>query len=148
MDRFLSHYCNRIDAKGRVSIPSTFRAILAKEQFGGLYLQPALECPALDAGGKALIAEIESVLAGLPPCSDERDRLSMALYGTSEILKIDGEGRIVLSEAAKAHAGIAETVIFVGLGSKFQLWEPESFQARLEAARGRMRDVRRAGPEP
>lgn len=143
MDRFVSNYANRLDAKGRVSIPAPFRTILAKEGQAGLFVQPSLDEAALDAGGEALLQEIDRLLASLGPCSAERDSLSTALLGVSEILKMDGEGRVVLSETLKAHAGISDQVAFVGLGPKFQLWEPERFRAHLSAARGRARELRR-----
>src|ERR1044072_165468 len=103
MDRFVSHYTLRRDAKGRVSIPAAFRAVMARDGFEGLYCYPSLDRPALDAGGNALLAEIDQLIARLPPYSDEREEFSAALYGTSETLKTDGEGRVILSEALKQH---------------------------------------------
>jgi MraZ protein len=144
MNRFLSNFTNRLDAKGRVSIPAPFRAVLAKDGFEGLYVHPALDAPALDAGGNLLLSEIEAFLQTLPPYSEERDRLSTALFGTSEILKIDPEGRIMLTESVKAHAAIADAVAFVGLGHKFQIWEPGRFHEHLAQARARVRELKRA----
>jgi MraZ protein len=129
MDRFVSHYMLRLDAKGRVSVPASFRAVLARDGFDGLYCFPALDRPALDAGGNALLAEIEALLAGFSPFSDQREQFSLALYGPSETLKIDGEGRVVLTDALKTHAGIADAATFVGLGHKFRIWEPGRFRA-------------------
>lgn len=143
MDRFVSNFTNRLDAKGRVSIPASFRAVLARDGYEGLYVHPALDAPALDAGGNALLGEIDALLSGLPPYSDERDQLSTALFGTSEILKVDPEGRVSLTESVKSHAGITDAVTFVGLGRKFQLWEPERFRAHLEEARVRVRELKR-----
>src|SRR5690242_15727165 len=142
MDRFVSNHTLRLDAKGRVSIPAPFRAVLARDGFDGLYCHPALDRPALDAGGNALLAEIEVLIGGYPPYSDQREQFSLALYGTSESLKIDGEGRIVLSEAHKSHAGIMETVVFVGLGHKFRIWEPGRFGAELVEATDKVRAFR------
>src|SRR2546430_11747397 len=84
MDRFVSNYTLRLDAKGRVSIPAPFRAVLARDGFEGLYCYPTLDRPALDAGGNALLNEIETLIARFPPYSEEREQLSGALYGTSE----------------------------------------------------------------
>src|SRR2546425_2529250 len=116
MDRFVSHYTLRLDAKGRVSIPAPFRAVLARDGFDGLYCYPALDRPALDAGGNALLAEIESLIARFAPYSEEREQFSAALYSPSEILKVDGEGRVILSEPLKSHAGITDAVAFARLG--------------------------------
>jgi MraZ protein len=144
MNRFVSNFTNRLDSKGRVSIPATFRAVLARDGFEGLYVHPALDAPALDAGGHALLAEIDAFLASLPAYSDERDQLSTALFGTSEILKVDPEGRVTLTETVKSHAGIGDAVTFVGLGSKFQIWEPERFRVHLEEARSKVRVLKRS----
>src|SRR5258707_4237067 len=116
MDRFVSNFTVRLDAKGRVSIPASYRAVLARDGFEGLYCYPAMDQPAVDAGGNALLGEIEALTTAYPPYSDERDAFELALYGTSETLKIDGEGRVILSDALKDHAGITEAIAFVGLG--------------------------------
>jgi MraZ protein len=139
MDRFVSHYVLPIDAKGRLSVPAAFRAVLTRDGFDGLYCYPALDRPALDAGGNGLLAEIEAIITGFRPYCDERERFSLALYGTSEALKIDGEGRVALSEALKTHAGIADTVTCVGLGHKFQIWEPSRFRSGLSEAIDKVR---------
>ena len=139
MDRFVSHYMLRLDAKGRVSVPAAFRAVLARDGFDGLYCHPALDRPALDAGGNALLAEIDALVAGFSPYSDQREQFSLSLYGTSETLKIDAEGRVTLTETLKAHAGISDAVAFVGLGHKFRIWEPGRFRAELAEATEKVR---------
>jgi MraZ protein len=143
MVRFVSHYTLRLDAKGRVSIPAPFRSVLARDGFEGLYCYPALDSPALDAGGNALLAEIEALIARFPPYSEERDRFSVALFGTSETLKVDGEGRSALTEPLKVHAGIGDAVTFVGLGHKFQIWEPGRFRTQLAEATETVRTLKR-----
>jgi len=143
MDRFVSNFTNRLDAKGRVSIPASFRAVLARDGYEGLCVLPSLDSQALDAGGNALLAEINQLIESFPPYSEERDTLSSALLGTSEVLKTDAEGRIILTESLKSFAGIRDQVTFVGHGHKFQIWEPETFRAHLDAARAKARDLRR-----
>jgi MraZ protein len=139
MDRFVSHYTLRLDAKGRVSIPAPFRAVLARDGFEGLYCYPTLDRLALDAGGNALLKEIETLIERYPPYSEEREQFSAALYGTSEVLKIDGEGRVTLTEPLKSHAEIKDEVAFAGLGHKFQIWEPKRFGAELAEATAKVR---------
>jgi MraZ protein len=143
LDRFVSHFTNRLDAKGRVSIPAPFRSVLMRDGFEGLYLHPSIHAAALDCGGNALLKEIDSLLDMHPPYSLEREVFSTALMGTSEILKIDPEGRISLSETAKTHAGISSEIVFVGLGDKFQIWEPSRFRSHLAEAKERLRAMRR-----
>ena len=143
MELFVSHYILRLDAKGRVSIPAPFRAVLMRDGFEGLYCYPALDRPAIDAGGNALLKEIEGLIARYAPYSEESEQFSAALYSTSEILKIDGEGRVVLSEPLKAHAGITDAVAFAGRGHKFQIWEPGRFRAELAEATEKVRALKK-----
>jgi len=142
MNRFVTNFTLRLDSKGRVSIPGPFRSVLGRDGFEGLYCYPALDRPAIDAGGNALMTEIEALIARYAPFSEQREQLALALYGTSEMLKVDGEGRVVLSENLKRHAGITETVAFVGLGHKFQIWEPGRFQKELVEATEKVRALK------
>ncbi|MGL4637423.1 MAG: division/cell wall cluster transcriptional repressor MraZ [Beijerinckiaceae bacterium] len=143
MDRFVSQYTNKLDAKGRVSIPAPYRTLLAKDGFEGLYMHPTLDFPALDCGGHALLAEIDGLLARLPQFSEERDFFSTALLGASQIVKMDAEGRFVLTDMIREAAGITDTVTFVGQGHKFQIWETARFQAHYTESRERLRSMRK-----
>ena len=143
MDRFVSNVTLRLDSKGRVSIPAPFRSVLSRDGFEGLYCYPTLDRPALDLGGRALLAEIEALIARFPSYSDERERFATALYGTSEVLKMDAEGRVILPDALKSYAGITEAAAFVGLGNKFQIWEPNRFRAELAEATAKVRALKK-----
>ena len=142
MDRFLSHFTHRFDAKGRISIPAPFRQALAKDGFDGVYAYPSLDAPALDCGGFKLLQEIDALLAALPPYSPARDAFATALLGTSLILRMDSEGRVMLDDRLKTTLGLEDEAVFVGHGHKFQIWEPSRFAAHLEAARARVRRLR------
>ncbi len=158
MDRFVSTFTNKIDAKGRVSIPAPFRAVLERDGYtqgvggsaspntpsaGGIYCYPSLDAAAIDGGGERLAQKIDGLLRGLADYSDERDELSVALYGDVQILNIDGDGRIVLPEGLRTHAGLTSLVTFVGLGDKFQMWEPGAFEARRKSAREKVQEHRK-----
>ena len=142
LDRFVSHFTNRFDAKGRISIPASFRAVLAKDGFDGLYVHPSLDAPALDCGGNALLNEIDELLETMPAYSEARDVFATALLGTSEILRPDSEGRVMLSEASRTSIGLTGEAVFVGQGHKFQIWEPGRFANHLEEAKSRVRQLR------
>jgi MraZ protein len=88
------------------------------------------------------MAEIEALIGRFTPFSDQREQFAVALYGTSDTLKIDGEGRVVLSESLKRHAGIIDAVAFVGLGHKFQIWEPGRFKSELAEATQKVRALK------
>ena len=142
MDRFLSNFTHRFDAKGRISIPASFRQVLAKDGFAGVYVHPSLDAPALDCGGNALIAEIDALLQTMPPYSQARDAFSTALLGMSEVLRLDAEGRVFFEARLKTTLGLGDEAVFVGQGHKFQIWEPQRFQTHLEQARERVRRLR------
>ena len=146
MDGFISTYTNRLDAKGRVSIPASFRAVLAVDGLDGIYCCPTLDLKAVDAGGNQFRETITQILKTFEPLSEDHELLSTMLIGESEILKLDGDGRVVLSEAIRAHTGITDKVTFVGQGFKFRIWEPERFIAYREEAKNRLRDVNRPVP--
>ncbi len=137
MAGFVSHFTNRLDAKGRVSIPAPFRAVLARDGFDGLYCFTSPHSPAIDAGGNALLSEIQTRLDALAKLSADHDALAMALFGASETPKIDGDGRMTISDMIREHTGLSDHVTFAGLGYKFQIWEPEQFKAHRAEAQKR-----------
>jgi MraZ protein len=143
MDGFVATFENRLDQKGRVSVPAPFRAVLAREGQDGLYCYPALDRPAIDAGGAKLQAAIAKRLEPFETFSDDYETLSTAFYGESRILKIDPDGRVILPEEFRAYAGVTDTAVFVGQGFKFQIWEPERFAERQREARAHLRSVTR-----
>jgi MraZ protein len=145
MSGFVSRYTNRIDRKGRVSVPASFRQVLARESFEGLYCYPSLDMQAVDAGGTGLLARIDAHLSRYQPFTEEHDFLSTAFYGLSERLVMDGEGRVGLTASLLEATGITEEVTFVGQGYKFQIWEPTRYLDHEAEARRRAQALRR-GP--
>jgi MraZ protein len=143
MDAFISNFTNRLDAKGRVSIPASFRAVLSVDGFSGLYCCPTLDRQAVDAGGNRFRETINEILRNFEPLSEDHELLSTTLIGESEILNIDQDGRVILSEAIRQHTGIGDRVTFVGQGYKFQIWEPDRFIAYREEAKNRLRDIKK-----
>ena len=142
MQLFLSHYAKPLDAKGRLTLPAPFRACLAKEGFEGVFLHPSLDAPALDGGGARLVGSIQNMLSAMPAYSPDREDLSLALLGSSEIVRLDPEGRLSLSDRLKATIGLTREAMFVGLGEKFQIWAAERFAEQMEGARARARELR------
>lgn len=142
LDRFVANHTNRLDSKGRVSIPAPYRAVLGRDGFEGLYVHPSLDGEALDCGGFKLVEQVDALLASYRPYTPEHDAYSLALLGMSETLKVDSEGRIILTDSLKSFASIGSEVTFVGQGYKFQIWEPGRFRQYLEEARNQVRDLR------
>ena len=143
MDRFLSSAVNRIDAKGRVSVPGPFRALATKLGYSELYALRALDDPALDVGGKDMLERYERQLEQEDPFLGMADDMSAYVHGEGMFLKLDGDGRITISDFIRSFTGITTEVGFLGRGHFFQIWEPSKMQEHLDAARNRLREFRR-----
>jgi len=140
MESFRGRFTNKIDAKGRVSLPAKFRSVAASQGLNGVVCFPSFQGRFIEGSGPHFAASIDEMLQRLDPFSPERDMLASVLIGDSAELMFDSDGRVVLPEELRAHAGIADEATFVGLGEKFQIWEPKAFEAfraeALEKARG------------
>jgi MraZ protein len=144
MDRFLSSAVNRIDAKGRVSVPAHFRSVLQKRGFSDLYALRALDVAALDVGGPDLLDRYEQRIALEDPFLQTADDMSFFCHGDGAFLKLDQDGRITVSDFIREHTGITTDVAFVGRGHFFQIWEPERFSGYRAEARARLLKLRQA----
>lgn len=142
MNRFLSNATNRIDSKGRVSVPGPFRAVLQTMAISELYTLQSLDMPAVDAGGMDLLERYEMRIGDADPLMQTSDDLSFFCHGDGSFLKLDSTGRITMTDAIREHTGIKDEVAFVGRGSFFQMWKPEAFRAHREAVRERLRAVK------
>lgn len=136
MALFLSTYINKIDKKGRVSVPATFRAALANESYQGVVLFPSYKLNAIEGVGMGAMevmgARMDQNFAFF---SDDHDELATVLFGESIQLSFDENGRITLPQSFLDFAGLTDQIAFVGLGNKFQLWNPAEFEKRKSGAR-------------
>ncbi len=154
---FLSTFRNRIDAKGRISVPAPFRALLTRQgPEGALYLGPdwvadaTYEARALVAGGNEYLKGVHGRIASMPEFSTERADLEDTLLASMAMAQFDGEGRIVLPQALLEHAGLTAPgeAVFVGRGRNFQIWEPKAWAARDAAAKARLKTQLKSGAQP
>lgn len=134
MALFLSTFINKIDRKGRVSVPAPFRAELAGQEFHGIVAIPSFKTPALQCGGMDWMERLSAGVNEYDMFSEEQDMLSATLLAAAQRLALDGDGRIVLPESLIAHANLGEQAAFVGRGKLFEIWEPEAFSAHQDAA--------------
>jgi len=142
MALFLSTYTNKIDKKGRVSVPASFRAVLAGQEFAGIVTYGSFINPCIEACGLNRIEQLSSSIDSLDPYSDERDAFATAILGGSMQLPFDNEGRIFLPEALIVLAKLNEQAVFVGKGATFEIWEPVTFNEYAEKARTLAKDKR------
>lgn len=141
MTQFLGAHLNKLDAKGRVSIPAPFRAALRPEATGGtaLVLRPSHTHACVEGWPAAVFHTLARPLEDLDVFSEEHDDLAATLYADAYPMEPDREGRIVLPEALVEHAQLRDGVVFMGLGRIFQIWEPVAAELRRQEARNRAR---------
>jgi MraZ protein len=145
MTHFLGTHTNRIDAKGRVSIPASYRATLRTLVLEGappLVLRSSHKYPCIECWPARYFEELAPPLDKMDVFDDDHDDLAMALYPDAEHFDPDKEGRIALPDELVKHAGLKESVFFMGLGRIFQIWEPAAAAAARAVARDRARQKR------
>jgi MraZ protein len=140
MPLFLSTYQNKIDKKGRVSVPATFRAALAPQPFQGIVVFRSTKHPCLEGFDYDTMADLARRPDQFDLFSDDLDDLAAAIFGDSVQLPFDGDGRVGLPDALIAHAGLTDDAAFVGMGQKFQIWSPARLNARRDHAFKNIKD--------
>ena len=150
MSQFVGTHLNRLDAKGRVSIPAAFRTALRAgldaEEPTTLMLRPSHKFDCVECWPLAKFEKLARSLDGLDPLSDEYDDRSTVIFGDTNSVDLDKEGRIVLTPILAAYARLKDKVAFMGMGDTFHIWEPEALERRRADARaGARRDNSRAG---
>lgn len=142
MSAFLGTHQNRFDAKGRVSIPAPFRSILREQANDGeslVILRPSHLHPCVEAWPNIAFASLAAPLGEIDIFSEDHDDIATSLYADAYPLDSDKEGRIIIPEALRVHAGLTDEVAFMGTGRTFQIWEPMAAARRREDARARSR---------
>ena len=140
MTQFLGTHQNRLDAKGRVSVPAPFRTALRGEDgAAALVLRPSHKHPCIEAWPAKAFYSLATPVDRLDTFSDEQDDLATSLYSDACEVLPDKEGRIVLPEDLKTHAGLRDAVVFMGMGRIFTIWEPAAAEQRRAEARDRTR---------
>ena len=127
---FISTVTGTLDGKGRVCIPAPFRDILTAQDTAGVYICPSFSDSALDGFGGTVLQRFHAMQAEKDPFfSPDLDDMAFAVLSMTQLLPRDENGRVRLPEDLIAHAGLKDRVTFIGMGQKFQIWEPERFAA-------------------
>ena len=139
MSVFLSTFENKVDRKGRVSVPSSFRNVLSQQKSTGIILYPSFKHPCLEGSGDERIQEIVSSIDAIDIFSDEAENLQTILADAKQVT-VDSDGRVILPHELVVHAGISDLASFVGLGKSFQIWSPKNFSIHRQKNRLRARE--------
>ena len=135
---FLSTFINKIDRKGRVSVPASFRAAFSQSNFQGVVVFRSYKYPALEVCGMERMMKLSESVDRLDMFSDLQDDFSATLFADAHSLLFDGEGRILLPRPLMDFVGITESAAFVGRGATFQIWNPGVFETYQKEARSRI----------
>jgi MraZ protein len=146
---FLGSHTNRLDAKGRVSVPAPFRTALRQggdagagaNQVPQLILRPSHLHSCIEAWPPAQFATLAAPLAQYSLLSEEHQDLAASLYADAFPVEADKEGRILIPDHLVKHAGLSDAVLFMGMGATFQIWEPMAAEQRRAEARIRARGL-------
>lgn len=125
MAAFFGTYTNKVDKKGRVSVPARFRAAIAGSAYPGVLLAPNEEVGAIDGSD---FERLNQVIEGLDDPDLYDDEAMAQAHETLAMVQefpVDGDGRMVLSQDFRDFAGITEEAVFTGIGSTFQIWSPD-----------------------
>ena len=132
---FLSTYVNRLDKKGRVSVPATFKSYLSNLGYNGVICYPSFNNQSIEAWPQDRIEKISNSIDSLNPFEEKRGFFATSILSESINLQFDSEGRILLTPKLLKHAKIKSNMVFVGQGKTFQIWEPEIFEKFKVTAR-------------
>lgn len=144
MALFLSTYVNRIDKKGRVSVPAPFRSVLANQHFPGIVAYPSFVHECIEACGMERMEKLSESIDGMDPYSEQRDAFAASILGGCVQLSFDAEGRVLLPEKLIAVAKLKEQAVFAGKGQTFEIWSPEVFESYADKARAMAKQHRGA----
>ena len=125
---FLSSYENRLDKKGRVSVPASFRSNLSNLGYNGVICFPSFNNQSIEAWPQDRIEKISNTIDSLNPFEEKRDFFATSILSESVNLQFDSEGRISLTTKLLKHAKIKNSMLFIGQGKTFQIWEPTAFE--------------------
>jgi MraZ protein len=142
MALFLSTFTNKIDAKGRVSVPAQFRTSLVNQDFSGIIVYESFINNCIEGCDIERIKKISESIDNLDPFSEERDAFASTVLGGSYQISIDNEGRVILPEALIKKAKIKNLATFIGKGSTFEIWEPKLFEEYLIKAKKEAKEKR------
>ena len=125
---FLSSFENKLDKKGRVSVPATFRSHLSSLGYSSFISYPSFNHSSLEACSQNRIEKLSNTIDSLNPFEEKRDFFATSILSESTNLQFDSEGRVLISGKLLNHAKIKNNILFIGLGKTFQIWEPKNFE--------------------
>ena len=109
-------------------MPASFRSYLSSMGYNGVICYPSFNNPSIEGCSQNRIEKLSDSIDSLNPFEEKRDIFATSVLSESINLQFDSEGRISLSKKLLSHAKIKESMLFVGQGKTFQIWEPKLFE--------------------
>tara|TARA_Y100000768_G_C23890013_1_gene639633 strand:- start:649 stop:1107 length:459 start_codon:yes stop_codon:yes gene_type:complete len=144
MDLFISKYFNKIDKKGRVSLPSNFRNALPKNNKNEIILYKSIKTKSIEGCGIGRLKEISKRINNLDFFSEDYDDFSTSIFSEIVTTNVDKEGRFLIPEDLKLYAGIKKDAAFFGQGYFFQIWEPKKGLKNIQTSRKRLLEEKKS----
>ena len=116
-------------------MPASFRSYLSNMGYNGIVCFPSFNNQSIESWPQDRIEKISNAIDSLNPFEDKKDYFATSILSESINLQFDGEGRILITEKLLRHAKIKNSMLFVGQGKTFQIWEPTSFEKFRVTAR-------------
>ena len=109
-------------------MPASFRSYLSNLGYNGTVCFPSFNNQSIEAWPQDRIEKISNTIDSLNPFEEKRDHFATSILSESINLQFDSEGRISLTPKLLKHAKIKNSMLFVGQGKTFQIWEPATFE--------------------
>ena len=138
MIEFVGKFLNKIDKKGRVSVPAFWRPKLLGKEFSGIVVQNADGYQAIDGYSQNYLERYQQWLDSKDPLLETNEFEATLIFGSS-MLPFDQEGRVLLPEHLRKSAFLNTEALFIGMGRKFRIWEPAAFNLYESKAREHMK---------
>ena len=110
---FLSTHENKLDKKGRVSVPASFRSHLSNLGYNGVICYPSFNNSSIEACSQDRIEKISSAIDSLNPFEEKRDYFATSILSECINLQFDSEGRVIFPEKLLQHAKIKNNFLFL-----------------------------------
>ena len=109
-------------------MPASFRSHLSNLGYNGVVCYPSFNNSSIEAWPQDRIEKISTAIDALSPFEEKKDYFATSILSESINLLFDSEGRISLTTKLLKHAKIKNSMLFVGQGKTFQIWEPTTFE--------------------
>ena len=109
-------------------MPASFRSYLSNMGYDGVVCYPSFNNSSIEACPQSRIEKLSDSIDSLNPFEEKRDIFATSVLADSVNLQFDSEGRVSIPAKLLEHAKIKQTMLFVGQGKIFQIWEPKLFE--------------------